>query len=82
MYYFKYYFVTLLLCRKKRTEMHLTLMFFVRHTRNQTGHYERARLISEGFEKNVADHMLEDDILVTEELTSEKKNQMYLKVMQ
>ena len=43
---------------------------------------ERARLISEGFEKNVADHMLEDDILITEELTSEKKNQMYLKVMQ
>ncbi|XP_033143408.1 uncharacterized protein LOC117132701 [Brassica rapa] len=42
---------------------------------------ERARLISEGFEKNVADHMLEDDILVTEELTSEKKNQMYLKLV-
>ncbi|XP_048615129.1 uncharacterized protein LOC125587880 isoform X2 [Brassica napus] len=42
---------------------------------------ERARLISEGFGKNVADHMLEDDILVTEELTSEKKNQMYLKLV-
>ncbi|WZZ24647.1 hypothetical protein YC2023_008048 [Brassica napus] len=42
---------------------------------------ERARLISERFEKNVADHMLEDDVLVTEELTSEKKNQMYLKLV-
>lgn len=41
---------------------------------------ERARLISEGFEKDVADHMLEDDILSTEELTAEQKNQMYLKV--
>lgn len=42
---------------------------------------ERARLISEGFEKDVADHMLEDDILSTEELTAEQKNQMYLKLV-
>jgi len=41
---------------------------------------ERARLISEGFEKDVADHMLEDDILSIEELNAEQKNQMYLKV--
>ncbi|KAG2333051.1 hypothetical protein Bca52824_004231 [Brassica carinata] len=40
-----------------------------------------ARLISEGFEKNVADHMLEDDILSTEELTPEQKNEMYLKLV-
>ncbi|CAD5318355.1 unnamed protein product [Arabidopsis thaliana] len=42
---------------------------------------ERAKQISEGFEKNVAD-LLEDENPLNEELTLEKKNEMYLKIVE
>ncbi|KAG7560830.1 putative transposase Ptta/En/Spm plant [Arabidopsis thaliana x Arabidopsis arenosa] len=42
---------------------------------------ERAKQISEGFEKNVAD-LFEDEIPPTEELTHDKKNELYLKIVE
>ncbi|CAA7040523.1 unnamed protein product [Microthlaspi erraticum] len=40
---------------------------------------ERARLISEGFDKDLADHIVDDEFPTGEEPTPQKKNEMYLK---
>ncbi|CAA7060113.1 unnamed protein product [Microthlaspi erraticum] len=42
---------------------------------------ERARLISEGFDKDLADHIVDDEFPTGEEPTPQKKNEMYLKLV-